>query len=120
MMTTTDTPELQPLTDSTLATLLKITQDRIDAMRLAADLYAMGAYAAEARLAEASGTPNPPLPKPISKFLRGFLSHLRSWFETMARELRGDEIERLKKIGLAFLGRVNDEPELLSGELFTV
>ncbi|MDQ3341487.1 MAG: hypothetical protein M4D80_40550 [Myxococcota bacterium] len=106
--------ELKPLAETTLANLLELTQDPIDAMRLAADVYAMTAYAAEQRLAERTGAPRPQAPRPTSKFLRGFLSHLAGWFDTMSRSLRPDEIERLKRIGAALVNRLNDdEPELL-------
>lgn len=112
--------ELKPLTETTLANLLELTQDPIDAMRLAADVYAMTAYAAEQRLAETTGAAKPLAPRPTSKFLRGYLSHLKGWLETMAQTLRTDEVERLKRIGMALANRLNDdEPELLE-DLFRV
>lgn len=112
--------ELMPLTEETVAALMQVTQDPIDGMRLASDIYAMCAYAAEQRLAEQTGATSHRLPKPTSKFLRGFIAHLKSWVETMAESLRPDEIERLKRIGTSLAPRLNDEPGLILEEVFTV
>lgn len=112
--------ELEPLTNDTIAALMQVTQDPIDGMRLAADLYTMCAYAAEQRVAERTGAKRPQPPKPTSKFLRGFISHLKDWIETMAQSLRPDEIERLKRIGALLAPRINSEPGLLLDEVFTV
>ena len=124
-MTTTTTTnatdlELKPLTDDTIATLMQVTQDPIDGMKLAADLYAMCAYAAEQSVAERTGSRYPRPPVPTSKFLRGFLSHLKAWIETMARSLRPDEVQRLKRIGALLSLRINDQPRLLLDEAFTL
>ncbi len=117
---TTPPIALQPLPEETIRLLHKITSDSIDAMRLVADVYAISAFAIEYQQAEASGRPAPRMPKPHSKFLRGFVSHFKAWLETMGRELRPDELERLMRIGTAYAARIKDEPQLLLEELFTV
>lgn len=112
--------ELKPLSPNTIKDLLFVTQDSIDAMRLASDLYAMGAFVAEQSLAEKTGACPPKAPRPRSKFLRGFVSHLEQWFNTMAHSLRPDEIQRLKKIWMMLALRFKDEPGLLLEEMATV
>lgn len=112
--------ELKPLSPNTIKDLMFVTQDPIDAMRLASDLYAMGAFVAERSLAEKSGARSPRAPRPRSKFLRGFIGHLESWFDTMARSLRPDEIQRLKKIWMLLALRFKDDPGLLLEEIATV
>src|SRR5690349_19930979 len=116
-MSTISPVQLEPLSKAEIANLILVTQDPIDAMRLAADLYAFRAYAAEQHLAYKTGAPRPHPPNTLSEFLRGFLLHLKGWIETMAHTLRPDDIQRLKRIGDSLVTRLKEDPGLLLEEL---
>ena len=58
-MISTAHEQLKALPESTIANLNEVTDDPIDAMKLAADLYAMTAYRAERAVAVEAGASPP-------------------------------------------------------------
>jgi hypothetical protein len=107
------TTELRALPEETIANLVEVTQDPIDAMKLAADVYAMSAYRAERASAAAAGGEPPRQPKPHSKYLRMLTTGLRENLTEIVRHLGGDELDRLRRIAPSFLMRIDgDEPGL--------
>lgn len=92
-------PELKAAHSTTIATLVEVTDDPIDAMKLAADLFAMSAYRAERAVALEAGLTMPRAPKPQSKYIRRFETALKENMSAIARVFDADEIERLKKLG---------------------
>jgi hypothetical protein len=104
--------QLRALPEETIANLIEVTEDPIDAMKLAADLYAMTAYRAERAAAAARGTTVPNPPKPHSKYMRLFTRGLREKFAEVARHFEPDELDRLKRIAPAMLVQMDGEPSL--------
>ena len=104
------TTQLRALPEEAIANLIEITEDSIDAMKLAADVYAMTAYRAERVAATAMGRTAPRPPKPRSKYLRMFTTGLRDKLTEIARQFDADEVRRLKRIGPALLVRMDREP----------
>ena len=102
-------PELKALPESTLAILREVTTDPIDAMRLASDLYAMSAYAAEREAAIESGSSRPRLPTPISNHMQGFLAIVTVKLMTIGLMVEPDERRRLTQVGEALDGMCNSE-----------
>lgn len=107
------TTELRALPEETIANLVEVTQDPIDAMKLAADVYAMTAYRAERASAAAAGGTAPRPPKPHSKYVRTLTTGLRAKLTEIVRRFDSEELERLKRIGPFLLVRMDaDEPGL--------
>lgn len=106
------TTQSKALPEVTLANLINLTEDPIDAMKLAADLFAMSAFRAERAFATAAGLAQPRPPKPRSKYMRLFWKGLRAKLNEVARHFGDDELERLKRIAPAFLLRMDSDPSL--------
>lgn len=106
------TTELRALPEETIANLIEVTEDPIDAMKLAADVYAMTAFRAERAAATAAGLAPPRPPKPHSKYMRLFTTGLRAKLTEVARHFKADELDRLKRIAPALLVRMDGEPSL--------
>jgi hypothetical protein len=107
------TTELRALPEETIANLVEVTQDPIDAMKLAADVYAMTAYRAERASAAAAGGAAPRPPKPLSKYLRVLTTGLRMRLTEIVRHFDRDELDRLTRIAPTLLVRMDgDEPGL--------
>ena len=119
-MSSTSEPQLQPLTDATIANLIAVTEDPIDAMRLAADVYAMNAYLAERTRATEAGNPAPPPPSPISMYMRAFMTGLKDRLYSIAEQLGPDELERLKVLGVEFSARMDRGDVALVEEAFAL
>ena len=81
--------------DIKIKTLIEVTNDPIDAMRLASDLYAMSAYVAER---EAGATTLKP-PKATSKYMRHFKIALKARLKMIGSLFGANEHERLLRIG---------------------
>jgi hypothetical protein len=103
--------ELTPLTGETLEQMRAVTGDPIDALRLAADVYAMNAYGAERAVAVEAGRPLPKPPEPISTYIRSFTSDLKARLDEMARMFTTEELGRLRTLGSAIEKRLDDERE---------
>jgi hypothetical protein len=101
-----------------IADLTAITHDADDAMRLAADLFAMTTYRAQRVMSAAAGLPPPRAPKPRSKYMRGFVEAVTAKLTAIAGLFDADEVERLKKIGGALADRLErNDPELMEDVL---
>jgi hypothetical protein len=109
--------ELKPLTNETIERLRAATGDPIDAMRLAADMYATNAYLTERAIAIATGQPGPKPPKPISRYLRSFALDLRMRIAEMLRLFSTDELGRLRALGSAIEKRLEDDQGDLIGSI---
>ncbi|MBA3461473.1 MAG: hypothetical protein H0T46_16045 [Deltaproteobacteria bacterium] len=108
--------ELKTAHSATVATLTEVTHDPIDAMRLAADLFAMSAYRAERAVALETGLSSPTPPKPLSKYLRIFTTSIKARLMETAGLLGTDELDRLKKLGPALARRMErNDPDLAEG-----
>jgi hypothetical protein len=90
----------------TLAGLTAITSDPIDALRLAADLFALTAYRAKRDLASAAGLAEPRAPEPQSKYLQLLLSALNAKLRSIAGYLDEGDLERMTLLGPAVLRRM--------------
>jgi hypothetical protein len=107
------TTELRALSEETIANLVEVTQDPIDAMKLAADVYAMSAYRTERASAAAAGGATPRPPRPHSKYLRMLTTGLRAKLMEIMRRFNSDELDRLRRIGPFLLVRMSgDDPGL--------
>lgn len=106
------TTQLKALPEETIANLIEVTKDPIDAMKLAADVYAMTAYRAERAAATAAGAVAPRPPKPHSRYMRVFTTGLRAKLTEVARQFEHDELARLKRLAPALLVRLDGEPGL--------
>ncbi len=106
-----------PQTDMTLANLTEVTNDPIDAMRLASDLYAMSAYRAELGLAPRADF-KPRAPRPRSTYLRTFTKELRAKMNVIIRTLDATELGRLMKLGPAISLWMESANAELSDEIF--
>jgi len=107
------TTELRALPEETIANLVEVTQDPIDAMKLAADVYAMSAYRAERASAAAAGVTAPRPPRPHSKYVRTLTTGLRAKLTQIVRHFDTEELWRLKRMGPFLLARMDaDEPGL--------
>ena len=96
-----------------LARLTEATHDPIDAMRLAADLYAMSAYRATRALAIAAGRRPPAEPKTVSKYVRRLRAVLKAKLHAIADSFDDAELERLKILGPTFAAHLErNDPEL--------
>ncbi len=91
--------ELHPLSQETIEGVQAATADPIDAMRLAADLYASNAYAAERALALETGRQLPEPPKLISHYLRAAALDIHARFQVMGALLNTDDLRRLEALG---------------------
>jgi hypothetical protein len=111
------TTELRALPEETIANLSEVTQDPIDAMKLAADVYAMSAYRAERMSAAAAGRAAPRPPKPHSKYVRTLTTGLRAKLTEIVRHFDSHEIDRLKAIGPSLLVRMNGDDSGLADEI---
>ncbi|MDQ3341710.1 MAG: hypothetical protein M4D80_41700 [Myxococcota bacterium] len=111
-------PELKAAHATTIATLTSVTHDRIDAMRLAADLYAMSAYRAERAVALEAGAPSPRAPKPLSKYVRLFTTGLKARLNAIAGTFAAAELDRLKKLAPAIAGRLERNDLDLAEEIY--
>ena len=116
-MQTIEGLQLKPLTEATLKNMLSVTRDPIDAMKLAADHYALNAYAAERRIATEIGVKPPKMPKPHSRCLRRLYALLKGRFYTIGLLFEPSEIERLKKLGPAVAERLERNDARLIDEL---
>jgi hypothetical protein len=112
-MSNTQQPALMTANAVTIATLTEVTQDPIDAMRLAADLYALSAYRAEKAVALEAGTRTPRTPKPLSKYMRLVATSLKERLTAIVGLFGADELERLKRLAPAIAGGLErNDPEL--------
>jgi hypothetical protein len=117
-MTKTMQPELRAAHAATIANLIEVTEDPIDAMRLASDLFAMSAYRAERAVAAEAGLASPRAPKPLSKYLRLFTAGLTAKLSAIGGRFSVDEIERLKKLGPAIARRLEYNDSDLAEEIY--
>lgn len=117
-MSNTQQPELKTAHAATIATLTAVTHDPIDAMRLAADLYAMSAYRAEKAVALEAGAPSPRAPKPLSKYVRLFETGLKARLNAIACTFAADELDRLKRLGPAIACRLERNDPDLAEEIY--
>ena len=104
------TTQLRALPEEAIANMIEITDDAIDAMKLAADVYAMTAYRAERVAATVTGQTAPRPPKPQSKYLRMLTTELRNKLIEMAHQFDADEVRRLRRIGPSLLVTMDREP----------
>ena len=96
-----------------LARLTETTKDPIDALRLAADLYAMRAYRATRALAISAGRRPPAEPKATSRYVRKLRAVLKAKFHAIAEGFDDDDAARLKRIGPAVSAAMDrNDPEL--------
>lgn len=100
--------QLKPLTEETLENLRMAAGDPIDAMRLAADVYATNAYLAERARAAAAGAPWPKPPKPVSHYVKSFTADLKARLVELAAKLKPDELARLETIGASIIARLEN------------
>jgi hypothetical protein len=100
--------ELKPLTDETIENLRAVAPDPVDAMRLAADVYATNAYLAERALAIEAGKPRPKPPKPQSKYMRSFAHDFKARMLEIADRLTSEEMSRLEALQTAIERRLDD------------
>jgi len=100
--------------------MAEVTHDQIDAMRLAADLYAMSAFRAERAVALEAGAPTPRAPKPMSKYMRLFAKGVKEQLSAIAALLTPDELERLKHVGPGLTGRLERNDRELAEEVFAL
>jgi hypothetical protein len=107
-------PELKPLTEQTLQNLHAVTGDPIDAMRLAADIYATNAYLAERARAIVTGQPRPEPPEPQSTFVRSLVLEVGARLVEIDKRLTGRERSRLRAVGVAIDGRPEGETGLVA------
>ena len=117
-MSNTQQPELKTVHAATIATLTEVTHDPIDAMRLAADLYAMSAYRAEKAVALEAGALSPQAPKPLSKYVRLFTAGLKARLNAIAGTFTADELDRLKNLGAAIVRRLERNDPDLAEEIY--
>ncbi len=97
----------------TLAKLTEITGDPIDALKVAADLYAMSAYRATRALHAALGRASPVEPRATSKFVWKLRAALRAKLAAIVESLDDVAIVRLKKIAPAVSAAIElDEPDV--------
>jgi len=106
------TTQVRALPEEAIARLIEVTEDPIEAMKLAADVYAMTAYRAERTAAAATRAALPRRPKPHSKYMRSLTTGLRAKFAEVGRQFEPDELDRLKRIAPALLVRMDEEPGL--------
>jgi hypothetical protein len=111
-------PELKAAQAATIATLTEVTEDPIDAMRLAADLFAMSAFRAERAVALEAGTRGPRAPKPKSKYMRLFTSGLKARLNAIAGLFDAAEFERLKRLGPGLERRLQRNDEDVAEEIY--
>jgi hypothetical protein len=111
-------PELKAAHSKTIATLLEVTDDPIDAMKLAADLFAMSAYRAERAVALEAGLTMPRAPKPQSKYVFRFATALKEKMTAIAKIFDANEIERLKKLGPMLARRLERNDSDLAEQVF--
>lgn len=112
---------LQPELDAAytpISNLAEGTHDPIDAMRLAADLYAMTAYRAEKAAALEAGAPSPRAPKPLSKYMRLFTTSLKTRLNAIAGLFGEDELERMKQLAPAAADRLERSDPDLAEEIY--
>lgn len=83
---------------SIVENLRPMAVDEIDAVNLAADLFAFQAFSARAKLAKQSGRPLPHLPKFSSEILRGCARRIRMILSSLAESVSGEDRERLAAI----------------------
>jgi hypothetical protein len=102
--------------DIKIQTLIEVTNDPIDAMRLASDLYAMNAYLADR---EGGATRLKP-PKPISKYMRHFNVGLKAKLKAIASYFEDDERARLMRIGPGLADQMQRNEPGLAEEIFTL
>ena len=119
-MAITNEPQLKPLTDAMISNLIAVTEDPIDAMRLAADFYAMNAYAADRTRAVASGEAIPEPPTPISAYMRTFTTELKDRLHRIGELLDRRELERLRGLGIALSARMDCGDVDLVEEVFAL
>ncbi len=112
-MSTTQQPELKTAHAATIASLTEITHDPIDAMRLAADLYAMSAYRAEKAVALEAGAPSPHAPAPLSKYVRLLTTEIRTRLSAIVGSFTANELDQLKRLGPAIARQLErNDPDL--------
>jgi len=111
------TTQLRALPEETIANLVEVTQDPIDAMKLAADVYAMNAYRAERASAAAAGGAAPRPPKPHSNYLRMLTTGLREKLTEIVRHFDREELDRLRRIAPSLLVRMDADESDLADEI---
>ena len=111
------TAELKPLSDETIESLLSVTKDSIDAMRLAADLYATEAYLAERAASDEAGAAPPKPPRPQSKFMRSIADDIKVKLLAMSFMLDADELARLGALRATIAKRLDESDSSLTESL---
>lgn len=111
---------MNALSETTLANLVEVTTDPIDALRLASDLYAMNAYVTERAAALDTGAPIPEPPTPLSNYMHSFLSIVKAKLIAIALLFGSDEHRRLKRIGQGVVERIERHEPDLADEIFTL
>lgn len=112
--------ELKPLTEETLENLRLVARDPIDAMRLAADVYATNAYLAERALAVAVGAPWPKPPTPVSHYVQSFTVDLKARLVELGAKLSPGELARLEVIGASIVARLEGDDGALMETLLAL
>jgi hypothetical protein len=106
--------ELKPLSDETIERLRAVANDPIDAMRLAADVYATNAYVAERTIAIEVGFARPKPPKLQSTYLRSLAIGIKAKLADITELLTTEELHRLRALGGAVEKRLeSDEGDLV-------
>lgn len=119
-MSNTQQSELSTAHAATIASLTEITHDPIDAMRLAADLYAMSAYRAEKAVAIEAGAPSPQAPAPLSKYVRLLTTEVRTRLSAIAGVFTADELDRMKRLGPAITRQLERNDPDLAEEIYNL
>lgn len=119
-MSNTQQPEFRTAHAATIATLTAITHDPIDAMRLAADLFAMSTYRAEKAVALEAGATSPRAPAPLSRYVRLFTAEIRTRLSAIARVFTAEELDRLKRLGPAFTRQLERNDPDLAEEIYNL
>lgn len=108
------------LSEATLANLVDVTTDPVDALRLASDLYAMNAYVIERAARLDAGAPFPQPPTPLSSYMHRFLSIVKAKLLAIAVMFDHNEHRRLKRIGHGVVARIDRHEPGLADEIFTL
>jgi hypothetical protein len=119
-MSTAQQPDFKEAQSATVTTLTGITHDPIDAMRLAADLFAMSAFRAERAVAVEAGTPAPRAPEPISKYMRTFALGISAKVNALAGMFDAAELARLKKLAPGLVRQMELNDPRLAEEIYNL
>jgi len=90
--------ELAGQMKSMVESLRPLAVDEIDAVNLAADLFAFQAFSARSKLAMQSGQTSPRLPRFSSEIVRGCARRIRMILVSLAESVSGEEKQRLSTL----------------------